>query len=83
MARDFVQSVGESGAAVGVLDEGDGFHEVGDGDDIVRDGEIDRCGGGAVSGLFAQERCTRSLVFESVDDDSLDQRRHNPPVDHA
>ena len=33
---------------MGVLDEGDGLHQVGYGDDVVGYGDVDRCGGRAV-----------------------------------
>lgn len=49
MARYFdegVRPAGMGGARVG--DDRDGFHEVGDGDLVARDGEGDGGGGGAV-----------------------------------
>ena len=69
MSCDFCQGVRKAGSAGCELDEGDGFHEVGDSDHVVCDREVDwRCGG-AVGGFLGEERCTNSLVFEGVDDD--------------
>ena len=50
MAGDFDEGVREAGEAAVEFDDGDAFHEVGDGDFGAGDGDVDGGGGGAVAG---------------------------------
>ena len=52
-----------------VFDDGDGFHEVCNGDDVARYCDVDGSCGGAVGGFLDEERFAGGLVFERVDYD--------------
>ena len=66
MPRDFGESVFLPVIAALVLHDGDAFHDVGDGDLVTRDGDVDGGGGRAVGGDFA-----KGAEFEGVDDDLI------------
>ena len=52
MARGFGKGVGKAGNAALIVEDGDTFHEVGDGDTGAAYGDIDRSGRGAVTSNF-------------------------------
>lgn len=64
MASDFSEGVWEAVGAFLVGDDGDALHEVGDRDQVVRYGNVDGGGRGAVTGDFIER-----AVFKGVDDD--------------
>ena len=72
MPSDFGHGASLTGLAALVLDDGDAFHEVGDGDEGAGDGEVDGGCGGAVGGDFGER-----AVFVGVDDDLEEEERVN------
>ena len=64
VAGDFSEGVWEAVGALFVGDDGDALHEVGDRDQVVRYGDIDGSGRGAVAGDFVERS-----VFKGVDHD--------------
>lgn len=67
MAGDFCQAVGQAVGALLIFDDGNAFHEIGDGDQVACHSDVDRSSGGAVAGGFGESIVGELAFGERVD----------------